>query len=146
MWGYRINSKKGNQFRPWATQRLKDYLVQGYAINQKRLGELQQTIQLISAGGKTETLQLQEAKGLLEIISSYANSFVLLNRFDSANLTAGKLNEHITYEIQYAEARAAVNELKKHLKKKKEATDLFGNEKDEGFKSSLQSIVQTFDA
>lgn len=142
--GYRVNSKRGTQFRQWATQRLKDYLVKGYAINEKRLEQLQQTIQLISAGGKTETLQLQEAKGLLEIITLYTNSFVLLNRFDSNHLVSEKLNEKITYEIQYAEARAAVNELKKQLKKKKEATDLFGNEKDEGFKSSLQSIVQTF--
>lgn len=75
--GYRVNSKKGTQFRQWATQRLKDYLVKGYAINQKRLEQLQQTIQLISKGGSVETLQLQEAKGLLEIISNYTNSFLL---------------------------------------------------------------------
>lgn len=142
--GYRVKSKRGTQFRQWATQRLKDFLVQGYAINQKRLEQLQQTIHLISKGGKTETLQLQEAKGLLEIISHYTHSFVLLNQYDSNNLSAGKLNENITYEIQYTEAKAAIDELKKLLKKKKEATDLFGNEKDEGFKSSLQSIVQSF--
>ena len=87
---------------------------------------------------------MQEAKGLLEIISHYTNSFVLLNQYDSNNLAAGKLNENITYEIRYDEAKAAVSELKKQLKKKKEVTDLFGNEMDEGFKSSLQSIVQTF--
>lgn len=143
--GYRVKSKRGTQFRQWATQRLKDYLVQGYAVNQKRLEQLQQTIQFISAGGKTKTLQLQEAKGLLEIISNYANSFVLLNQFDSNNLSAKKLNENITYEIKYAEARAAIDELKKQLKKKKEAGELFGKEKDKSFKSSLQSIVQTFD-
>jgi death-on-curing family protein len=142
--GYRVNSKRGTQFRQWATQRLKDYLVQGYAVNQKRLEQLQQTIQLISRGGNTETLQLQEAKGLLEIIGSYTQSFVLLNRYDSNNLTTGKLSENITYDIQYDEAKAAIAELKEQLVKKGEATALFGNEKDEGFKSSLQSIVQTF--
>jgi death-on-curing family protein len=142
--GYRVNSKRGTQFRQWATQRLRDYLVQGYAVNQKRLEQLQQTIQLISRGGNTETLQLHEAKGLLEIIGSYTSSFVLLNRYDSNNLTTGKLSENLTYEIQYEEAKAAIAELKKQLIKKKEATELFGNEKDEGFKSSLQSIVQTF--
>jgi len=142
--GYRVNSKRGTQFRQWATQRLKAYLVQGYAVNQKRLEQLQQTIQLISRGGNTETLQLQEAKGLLEIIGSYTHSFVLLNRYDSNNLTTGKLSENITYDIQYDEAKTAIAELKKQLIKKKEATALFGNEKDEGFKSSLQSIVQTF--
>lgn len=60
---YRVNSKRGTKFRQWTTQRLKDYLLKGCAINQKRLEELQQTIQLISQGGKVETLQLQEAKG-----------------------------------------------------------------------------------
>ena len=142
--GYRVNSKRGTQFRQWATQRLKDFLVKGYAINHKRLEQLQQTIQLISKGGQTETLQLQEAKGLLEIISSYTHSFALLNQFDSNNLSSEKLNENITYEISYGEARKAIDELKKQLLKKKEATDLFGKEKDESFKSSLQSIVQTF--
>ena len=142
--GYRVNSKRGTQFRQWATQRLKDYLVKGVAINQKRLEQLKQTIQLISEGGKTEALQMQEAKGLLEIISNYTQSFILLNQFDSSNLSSEKLNENITYEINYDEARKAVNELRKQLVKRKEAAVLFGNEKDEGFKSSLQSIVQTF--
>ncbi|MCW5913452.1 MAG: virulence protein RhuM/Fic/DOC family protein [Chitinophagaceae bacterium] len=143
--GYRVNSKRATEFRIWATQRLKDYLVQGYAINQKRLDQLQQTIRLISKVGHSDTLQLSEAKGLLEIIDHYAQSFVLLNRFDSNSLEAGRLNQKLTYEIKYAEAKAAIAELKKQLKKKKEATNLFGNEKDNGFQSSLQSIVQTFD-
>lgn len=143
--GYRVNTKRGIQFRQWATQRLKDYLVKGYAMNQRRLEQLQQTIQLISEGGNVETLQLEEAKGLLEIIRNYTNSFVLLNQFDSSNLVTEKLNENITYEINYEEAKAAIAELKKQLKAKKEATDLFGKEKDEGFRSSLLSIVQTFD-
>lgn len=143
--GYRVNSKRGTQFRQWATQRLKDYLVQGYAINQKRLDELGKMVQLIEQSGKTETLQLQEAKGLLEILGNYTKSFVLLNQFDSQNLQAGKLNENITYEIEYNEAKKnAVAELKRQLIEKKEATELFGNEKDESFKSSLRSIVQTF--
>ena len=143
--GYRVKSKRGTQFRQWATQRLKDYLVKGYAMNQRRLEQLQQTIQFISEGSNVETLQLQEAKGLLEIIRNYTNSFVLLNQFDSSNLVTEKLNENITYQIDYDEANAAIAELKKQLKAKKEATDLFGKEKDEGFRSSLLSIVQTFD-
>jgi len=144
--GYRVNSKRGTQFRQWATQRLKDHLVKGYTLNQKRLEQLKQTIQLISEGTNVAKLQLNEAKGLLEIISNYNNSFVLLNRFDANNLAAEKLNENISYEIQYTEAITAIKELKKQLVKKKEATALFGNEKDEGFKSSLQSVVQTFGA
>ncbi len=142
--GYRVKSKRGTQFRQWATQRIKDYLVKGYVINQKRLEQLHQTIQLISAGGKTESLQLQEARGLLEIIQNYTQSFILLNQFDSNNLATEKLSRNITYEIQFDEAKGAIATLKKQLIKKKEATELFGNEKDDGFKSSLRSIVQTF--
>lgn len=141
--GYRINSKRGTQFRQWATQRLKEHLVRGYTVNQKRLEQLRQTIQLVTEGGKKESLQLEEAKGLLSIIDSYINSFVLLNQFDSHTLRTEELDKNVTYEIQYPAARAAINELQKQLRKKKEATDLFGKEKDEGFKSSLQSIVQT---
>lgn len=97
--GYRVKSKRGTQFRQWATQRLKDYLVKGHALNEKRLVQLQQTIQLISADGNVDTLQLHEAKGFLEIITNYTQSFVLLNQFDSNNINPGKLNENITYEI-----------------------------------------------
>jgi len=142
--GYRVNSKRGTQFRQWATQRLKEYLVKGYTINQKRLDELGKMVQLIEQSGKVENLQLQEAKGLLDILSHYTKSFVLLNQYDSHSLQTGKLSENITYEIQYEEAKAAITELKKQLIAKKEATELFGNEKDESFKSLLKSIVQTF--
>jgi len=142
--GYRVNSKRGTQFRQWATQRLNDYLVKGQAINQKRLEELGKMVQLIERQGKTEGLQFIDAKGLLDILSNYTRSFVLLNQFDSHTLGTSSLNETITYEIQYPEALAAIAELKKQLIEKKEATELFGNEKDDGFKSSLQSIVQTF--
>jgi death-on-curing family protein len=142
--GYRVKSKRGTQFRQWATQRLKDHLVKGYTINQKRLEQLQQTIQLIESGGKTETLSLSEAKGLLEIISNYTQSFVLLNQFDSNSIASGKLNENITYEIQYKEALTAIAELKKQLIKKKEASELFGNQKDDSFAGILGNVVQSF--
>lgn len=142
--GYRVNSMQATRFRQWATQRLKDYLVKGYALNQKRLEELGNMVHLIEQSGKAETLQLQEAKGLLELLANYTKSFVLLNQFDSHSLQTEKLSENITYEIQYDEAKAAIAELKKQLVAKNEATDLFGKEKDESFKSSLQSIVQTF--
>jgi death-on-curing family protein len=143
--GYRVNSTRATQFRQWATARLKDYLVKGYSFNQKRLDELGKMVQLIEQSGKTDTLQLQEAKGLLDILSHYTKSFVLLNQYDSHRLPTGNLKENITYEIQYEEAIAAIAELKSQLMAKKEASYLFGKEKDSGFKSSLQSIIQTFD-
>ena len=142
--GYRVNSKRGTQFRQWATQRLKDHLVKGYAINQKRLDQLQQTIQLIESGGKTENLSVSEAKGLLTIISGYTQSFILLNQFDSNNLPSDKLNENITYEIKYTEAVLAIAELKRQLVQKKEASELFGNQKDESFAGVLGNVVQSF--
>ncbi|MFA7380805.1 MAG: virulence protein RhuM/Fic/DOC family protein [Bacteroidia bacterium] len=142
--GYRVNTVKGTKFRQWATQTLKQHIIEGITINQKRLDELGKMVQMIEQSGKIENLQLHEAKGLLDILSHYTKSFVLLNQYDSHNLQTGKLNENITYEIQYNEAKEAIAELKKQLIAKKEATDLFGREKDNGFKSSLQSIVQTF--
>lgn len=121
--GYRISSKRGTQFRQWATQRLKEYLVNGYAVNEKRLMEISQnlqqlerTVQLIQSSAQTETLQLSEAKGLLEILSQYTRSFVLLNQYDSQTLKTERLNENISYEIQYEEAKAAITELKRQNK------------------------------
>ena len=150
--GYRVNSKRGTQFRQWATQQLKEHLLKGYTLNEKRLQqlshgiiELEQAVRLIEQSGESEQLQLSEAKGLLQIISSYAHSFVLLNQFDSSNLVEDKLNENITYIIEYNDAIAAIEELKKQLIKKKEASALFGNQKDESFAGILNSIVQTFD-
>jgi death-on-curing family protein len=149
--GYRVNSVQATQFRQWATQRLKEHLVQGYTLNQKRLNELSQNMQqleaavtLIKQTAGNDELKLNEAKGLLDIITHYTQSFVLLNQYDSNTIATSGLNEEVTYEIQYQEAKAAITELKKQLIAKKEATELFGNEKDESFKSSLQSIVQTF--
>lgn len=143
--GYRINSQRATQFRIWATQRLKDYLIKGYAINQQRLEQLQKTIEVIEKSSEKTDLQLSEAKGLLKLLSRYTKSFVLLNQFDSSELEENNLNTHITYEISYLEAKESIEVLKQELITKKEATDLFGKEKDQGFKSSLQTIVQTFD-
>lgn len=149
--GYRVKSKRGTQFRQWATQRLKDHLVKGYTINEKRLQQvmqnmqqLEQAVKLIQQSGNSGQLSTKEAKGLLEIITNYTQSFILLNQFDSDTLTLEKLNENITYEIEYGEAVKAIAELKKQLIKKKEASALFGNERDHGFESVLNSVVQTF--
>ncbi len=142
--GYRVKSKRGTQFRQWATQRLQDYLLSGYAINQQRLEQLQQVVQIIQQSGNKDELNISEAKGLLEIISNYTHGFILLNQFDSQRLSNEQLNEHITYEISFDEAVEAIEELKKRLIKEKQASALFGNRKDEGFNSLLGSIIQTF--
>lgn len=142
--GYRVNSKRGTQFRQWATQQLKDFLVQGYASNQKRLDELQKVVKLISQNGNADELQISEAKGMLDIITNYTQSFILLNQYDSHSLKTQSLNENITYEIQHEEAFAAIQELKRQLIAAKEATELFGNPKDDSFKGILGNVVQSF--
>jgi len=143
--GYRVKSKRGTQFRQWATRRLKDYLVQGYAINEKRLEQLQRVINIVQQSGDTKELSAGETKGLLDIITNYTQSFILLNRFDSNNLTEDQLNENISYEIEYRDAVKAIEELKKQLIKQKEASPLFGNQKDQSFQGILNSIIQQFD-
>lgn len=142
--GYRINSKRGTQFRQWATQRLKDYLLQGYALNQRRLAELRRVVEIIEDTRTQGILHMGEAQGLLDILQRYAKSFILLNQFDSRRLSGGPCAENITYEIEYPEAKAAIAELKKALMARKEATELFGNEKDNSFQGILGAIVQTF--
>ena len=142
--GYRVNSKRGTQFRQWATQRLKDYLIQGYTINQKRLDELGQIVNVIKNSANADTIHLKEARGLLEIIADYTQSFILLNKYDSNKLQADQLKETITFEIKYDEAKSAIHELKSQLIAKKEATELFGKEKDGSFIGILGNIVQSF--
>jgi death-on-curing family protein len=150
--GYRVNSKSATRFRIWATQTLKDHLVEGYTINEKRLHQvvqnmhnLEQAVKLIQQSGNSGLLSNTEAKGLLEIITNYTQSFILLNRFDSNKLTEEQLNENISYEIEYRDAVKAIEELKKQLIKQKEASPLFGNQKDQSFAGILNSIIQQFD-
>lgn len=142
--GYRVNSKQGTQFRIWATKRLKEYLIQGYSINQNRLKELNQLIQIIAETDNNAN-EINETKGLLNILTKYTKSFILLNQFDSNNLELKSLSENITYEIDYNEACKVISELKIKLIEQKEATELFGNQKDKSFEGILRSITQTFD-
>ena len=106
--GYRVKSIQGTQFRQWATQRLKEHLVNGYSINQQRLEQLQKTIEIIQNTGNDKQLNINEAKGLLEIIKNYTQSFILLNQFDSNSLKDLGLNDKIIYEINYEEASALI--------------------------------------
>ena len=149
--GYRVKSKRGTQFRIWANGILKNHLVKGYTLNEhrlkeqkKQLTELSQAVELFQKTYLYDELKLNEAKGLLDLITNYTRSFVLLNQFDSNRLSQNDVNKNIFYEIEYAEAHAAINQLKADLMERKEATDLFGNKKDHSFKGILGSIVQTF--
>lgn len=148
--GYRVKSQQGTRFRIWANGILKDYLVRGYALNTQRLkeqseriAELRQTLALFQ-NVPPEGLNLAEAKGLLQVITDYAQTFVLLNQFDSGRLPAVDFNRNLTYEITHDEALAAIAELKQALIARGEASPLFGNRKDASFAGVLGNIVQSF--
>lgn len=143
--GYRVNSKQGTQFRMWATQRLRSYLVEGISINKKRLKELEKIVEVISQSEINQTEDLSEAKGLLHILNNYTKSFILLNQFDTASLPLQNLNGVVSCQIEYEEALSAIQVLRKELIQKNEATLLFGNQKDKTFEGILKSILQTFD-
>ena len=147
--GYRVKSKQGTQFRQWATQRLKDYLVQGYAINEKRLKEakgkfqdLNNAVKLAAKAGNSDLLTTQEAKGILGVIEQYAYALETLDKYDHQKLTIETLSEQT--EIQKLTYESAIEQIKIWRDFQK-AGNLFGNEKDQSFKSSLETIYQTFD-
>ena len=149
--GYRVKSKEGTRFRIWANKILKAYLVQGYALDQERLNkqkhqlqELQKTINLFQ-NAQSKLLNQSEATGLLSVLTDYAHSFVLLNQYDTGNFPEGGLNTNITVEITFAEAMTAVHDLKQGLMAQQEATELFGQPKDQGFAGILGNILQSFD-
>lgn len=146
--GYRVNSKRGTQFRQWATQRLKDYLVKGYAINEKRLQEekqhyheLKKAVGLLERVAKTKDLSNNEAQGLLKVLGDFTIALDILDQYDHQQLKIGKSKTKESFRISYKEATKAI----KSLKEKFGGSVLFGKEKDESFKSSLSAIYQTFD-
>ena len=147
--GYRTNSAKAIKFRQWASKILKQYILHGYAINktqlqQKKLDELTQTLQLIQQSLETKELSTVEAKGFVEIISNYAKSWALLQGYDDQSLQDVVEHRESKFILDYDEAQEAIAELKKVLMLKGEATQLFGQEKAGEFKGNLLNIYQSF--
>jgi prophage maintenance system killer protein len=144
--GYRIKSHQGVQFRRWATQRLKDYLVQGYAINQQRFdqnaAELQQAIALINKTAQSPELTTEAGRGLIDIVSRYTQSFLWLQRYDEGLLEEPKGEEGGILSTP-GEARKALAELKATLLQRKEATELFALERTDGLSSILGNLEQS---
>ena len=146
--GYRVKSQVGTEFRKWATQRLKEYLLNGYTINQRLLQAEQQKVerlQLEINQLNKELFQTQKTltDGLLSIISHYSKSFKLLDKYDKDELSSENLNEGLIYVISYDDVKNAIKQLKSSLTVKGEASDLFGNEKDDSFQGILGSVSQT---
>ena len=149
--GYRVNSKRGTQFRMWANKILKNYLIQGYAINEtrlktqtKRIRELENTLGLLSNVVKNKQLKKDEAIGLLEIITDYTYALDLLDKYDHQALEIENTNTLEIFKITYNEALAAIKMLKNKFGDAEKI--LFGREKDKSFKGSLYNIYQTFES
>lgn len=147
--GYRVKSKRGTAFRIWATKILKEYLIQGYTINQKRLQqkgleELDKTITLLRETIDTSELELKEAKGLLDVILNYSRTWTLLQGYDEDSLQRNTVSTEEKFILDFGEAKEAIAQLKQELMKKGEATALFGREKAGEFDGIVRNIYQTF--
>ena len=138
--GYRVKSKNGIIFRKWANKVLKDYLIKGYAINNKRLEYLEKTVKLISIASRIDDeLKGNEAKDIIKVINNYSNALTLLNDYDHKNLTKpiGTLNNN---RINYDDCINIINTLKINVN-----SNLFALERNKGLESIINNIYSTFD-
>lgn len=150
--GYRVNSKRGTQFRIWATNRLHDYLLKGYAVNEKRLKEehdlkikeLQDTVKLFQNVLESHRAEGYE-KDLLRIITDYSSTWAILNKYDKGELKIEGVSRRASAILNYEDLKKSIQIFKKRLIAKKEASSLFGQEVVEKFKAVLGNIGQTFD-
>ena len=144
--GYRIKSKNATQFRIWATQRLKDYLLQGYALNHARLqqnaAELEQALALIRKTAASPELTLASGRGLVDIVSRYTQTFLWLQQYDEGLLHEPK-GENGGLLPTAAQARTALAALKQQLMARGEATDLFARERGDGLAALLGNLAQS---
>jgi prophage maintenance system killer protein len=146
--GYKVNSKRGVQFRIWANQVIKDYLINGFAINEKRLkaqinnlNSLKETVHMLSKVAEQKRLTNEESEGLLKIVSDYAYALDVLNQYDYQSLKISDTSEGELYRVTYKEATHKITQLRKFYGD----SLLFGKEKDDSFRSSISTIYQTFD-
>ena len=137
--GYRVKSNNGIIFRKWANKVLKDYLLKGYAVNQKRLDYLEKTVKLIDIASRIESdLDNNDAKEIIRVINNYASALNLLDDYDHRNITkpSGNSNNNI---ITYEECMSVINKLKFNNN-----SNIFALERNQGLKSIIKDIYQTF--
>ncbi len=146
--GYRVNSKRGIQFRIWANQIIKEYLIKGYVINERKLQnqneqlkDLQETVKILGNVLEYKDLSNDESKGLLKIISDYSYALEILDQYDYQSLQIKDTSGKDVWQLTYNEAIKLINVAKKAYGN----SDLFGHEKDKSFRSSIATIYQTFD-
>lgn len=146
--GYRINSGRATQFRIWATQTLKQHLVQGYTLNQKRLQErgieFEQVVDLLSQTLANQSLVNPEGAALVAVIHDYARSWSLLQGYDEQSLGDNTAKQRDMVALDFDMALQAIGELKQELIAKGEATPLFGQLRGNGLASAIATIEQGF--
>lgn len=147
--GYRVNSKRGTQFRQWASKLLKDHLVQGYSLNQQRLyekgiDELKRAMDLLSQTLQRQSLVHEVGYYAIEIINHYAKTWHLLLAYDENRLSSPTTLTESTQTLDYEPILAAIHDLKQTLIKKGEATPLFGQQRETQLQAILGTIHQTF--
>lgn len=146
--GYRVNSRRGVQFRQWATRVLREHLVQGYTLNPARLAEkgmaeAQQAIELLARTLENQALVTDAGCEVIALIAGYAKTWRLLLQYDEDGLSLPATCQPARGVLDYAQAHAAIDELKAALFERGEATDLFGRERDNAIQGILGSIEQT---
>lgn len=140
--GYRVNSKRGTQFRQWATQRLKDYLVQGYAINEKRLAQKQQEVRQLKTGIQILSRAIEEkatSEGH-EWLQQFSIGLELLDDYDHERLDTKGLSKRKAKFPELSEYLELVEQMKSQFD-----SAVFGKEKDKGFQSSINQISKGFE-
>ncbi len=144
--GYRVNSKRGTQFRIWATRTLSEHLVRGYTIERQRFArnaaELEAALALVRKAAAGEALTTDMGRGLVDVIARYTQTFLLLQRYDEGLLAEPQGNPGGAL-LAVDEARVAVKRLKSDLLARGEATDLFGRERQDGLAALLGNLDQS---
>lgn len=139
--GYRVKSKEGTKFRIWANKILKDYMIKGYAVNQKRLEYLEKTIKLIDIATRLdEDLRSDESYNMLKIISDYTKALETLDKYDHNQIKKPKGNINKDKKIKYEDCIELINEMPF-----KKTSDIFGIERDQGLESVINNVYQEFD-
>ena len=144
--GYRVKSQRGTQFRIWANRVLKDYLVKGYAVNERihkeQIGELRQLVGMLGRTIQNQPLlSTDETNALFNVVTDYTYALDTLDSYDYQRLTINDTTSEAPFHATYDNAMQAINSLKERFGE----SALFGNEKDDSFKSSIGQIYQTFD-
>ena len=143
--GYRVKSKRGVQFRQWANKDLKQYLIKGYAVNERvrkeQIGELRQLVGMLGRTIQNQPLlSNDETNALFQVVTDYTYALDTLDNYDYERLTINKTTKEEPFHATYENAMEAIN----GLREKFGGSVLFGNEKDDSFKSSIGQIYQTF--